>query len=175
MLFGSGLCSEKLSAPPLSQVSHSFWVVRITGIAFGCIGLMMSFGSVVRNAYNLQSSARRLRRVAPSTSFNRSPVQGLQIPAKKGVSTFISNQLLARSCLFHSANREKGTRHRYSGASMYSLLTFCHHRLVVMFRMFVMGAFRRFDPSFCGSAGKPHLIVCIDKSRPWSRVITKPS
>jgi len=57
------------------QASTSFGVVKITGIAFGCMAPTSAFGSVVRNA-------KMSLVVSPSLTF-RTDVQLVQMPAKQ--------------------------------------------------------------------------------------------
>jgi hypothetical protein len=86
---GNGRCSAFASSQGARiQTSRSSSVVRITGMALGCIGSTIAFGEIVRNPYDV---------VGPGISLDlvpRSPLNSVQIPAKanNGRLSFKANQ-----------------------------------------------------------------------------------
>src|SRR4051794_39025924 len=114
--FGSGRCNVQASVHGARiHTSHSSSVVKITGIAFGCIGATTSFGSAVRKPYS---------RCGPSTGFalvSRTPLHSVQIPANAS-SGRVSSRANHFGVFFglvsaYSQKDVNGTRHRLSGAS----------------------------------------------------------
>ena len=87
---------------------HSSGSVRITGIAFGCMGATTAFGAAVRKPY-------RSFKVSPSFSF-LTDVQRVQMPAKNptGLSSLRANHTGSGGFPAYSEKLVKGTRQRFS-------------------------------------------------------------
>ena len=86
---------------------HSSGSVRITGIAFGCMGATTAFGAAVRKPY-------RSFKVSPSFSF-LTDVQRVQMPAKNptGLSSLRANHTGSGGFPAYSEKLVKGTRQRF--------------------------------------------------------------